>query len=57
MNDNEYISVLKFCRERKIDRQKVYRMIREHKLEKDKDYKLVEKVVNRLHIRKDLYIL
>jgi hypothetical protein len=53
---NKFISVLKFCNETGIDRQKIYRLIREHKLQEGKDFIVVEKTVRRIQINNDINI-
>jgi hypothetical protein len=49
----EFISVFEFEKEHGINRQKLYRLIREGRI-KPEDFKLIERVVKRLHLRKDL---
>ena len=52
---NKFISIHKFAKEKRVDRQKVYRWIREGKI-KPEDIRIVEMKVKRLAINQLLKI-
>ena len=52
----EFVSVFEYEKQTGINRQKLYRLIREGRIKED-DYKVVERVVKRIHLRKDLTLV
>ena len=55
MENNKFVPIWQFCKEREVNRQKVYRLIRENKIPK-KDIKKQKVELERLFINIDTKI-